>query len=117
MTSQKTIERCRARVAELEASNKTLIENNVKLAEENSRLRSEIKKQCETIVQIDSERRNCKSKCEVALSEKDRQLREKEARLAGLKSVFERLRDGKWFYHVEQLPDGKVRIVHDVMPA
>lgn len=61
MTSQKTIERCRTRVKELEdinsslvVANKTVLDNNVKLAKENDKLRQEAKDKAELAERIES---------------------------------------------------------------
>lgn len=114
MTSQKTIERCRARVKELEEANKTLLDNNVILAEENTILRKKLNSQMRINAEIETERAQCAQKCRVALSEKDRILQDREQRLANCKPTFQHLKDAQWFYRLNQLPDGQVEIIHTV---
>ena len=128
MTSQKTIERCRAKVKELEETNATLLHNNVVMAESNKKLREENKELMEanerarknletqetTIAKISKQRNECKRKCEIALSEKDRLLQEKERRLAASNPVIEHLKVAQWFHREVQLPDGQIEIIHTV---
>ena len=102
-------------------SNKILLHNNCVLAEENVRLREEIKSiQIERDLQskvnndlIDQNKR-CKQKCEIVVSEKDRLLQEKERRLAACKPVSAHLRNSNWTYRIEDIPGG-FRIIDTVM--
>lgn len=84
MTSQKTIERCRARVSELSLANKTLLDNNVILAAENTKLREEVKRISKRAEEVETQRRACVMKCETTISEKNRILQEKERYIQNL---------------------------------
>jgi len=98
MTSQKTIERCRAKVKELEETNTTLLHNNVVMAESNKKLRQEIEElqaanerarknlsvQSEQITYLTKEKEACKQKCEMIVREKDQKLVEKERYIQSL---------------------------------
>jgi hypothetical protein len=99
MTSQKTIERCRLRVKELEdinsslvVANKTLLNNNVILAEENVKLRKELSVKNETVHTVEQQRQACVRKCELALAEKNAALYEAQRKAANTKT----LADVKW---------------------
>jgi chromosome segregation ATPase len=94
MTSQKTIERCRAKVKELEETNATLLHNNVVMAESNKKLREELARlntmsdnQHTRILQLEKEKSDCKQKCEVVISEKDRIIQQKEQYIRNLHST------------------------------
>ena len=102
-----------SRIQEIEIANKTLLQNNVVMAESNKKLRDEnnillarVSHTEEALAKTEMERRNCKQKCEVIVSEKDRIIREKETRLANLKSVKEILDNAKWTRHVSDIPNG-----------
>ena len=91
MTSQKTIERCRVKVRELEEANATLLQNNTTMAESNKSLREELKRLQElmqrdqsTIECLAKEKRECKQKCEIVISEKDKLLQAKEEYIKSL---------------------------------
>lgn len=121
MTSQKTVERCRkerddlkAEVETLRDANQTLLNNNVILAKENAAMWDKLQSQIRINTEIEGERAQCAQKCRIALSEKDRILQEKERRLANCKPTFQHLKDAKWFYRLNQLPDGQVEIIHTV---
>ena len=108
MTSQKTIERCRARVKELEDANKTLLDNNVILSRENTQLRNELKMQRRVNAEIEEKRTECAQKCRVALSEKDEALQRAQRAAANTKT----LKDIKWSLDNEH---GKI-ILTGVLP-
>ena len=114
MTSQKTIEKCRAKVAELEKTNATLLHNNLVLSEENKKLRDENIRKDIVITETNRQRQECKTKCEIAISEKDRLLRAQQARLENCKPTYVHLKNAQWFYRLNQLPDGQIEIIHTV---
>ena len=99
MTAQKTIARLRAKVVELETVNASLIAENRLLLQNN--------------VKLDNERKTCKTKCEIVLSEKDRLLKDREQRLAACKPTIDHLRNATWLYSLKQF-DGGIEIIHTV---
>jgi transposase-like protein len=118
-------------VACLKEANTILLRNNVIISEENHKLRNEIKTLRadadylqEKINSLSTARDElvkknniCKQNCEIALSEKNRVIKEKEQYIANCRTTFERLRDGKWSYRIEQQSDGQIRISHFVVPG
>jgi len=103
MTSQKTIERCRARIKELEEGNAallegsaTLLKNNEMLAAANKRLRVEIDDNTGIIETLKAKNNQCRQKCEIAISEKDRILQEREQILQRKEAYIKGLHDTIW---------------------
>ena len=113
----KAIATFQSRILELEEANRTLLDNNVKLAAENTRLSAMTTNQHSRILALDKEKQDCKLKCELVVKEKDHKIRVLEEYKAGCKSIFERLKHGKWFYSVKQNPDFSIDIIHTVYPA
>jgi hypothetical protein len=105
------------KVKELEAANQTLLDNNVKLAAENTRLVTIAVNQHSKMLTLEKEKTDCKQKCEVVISEKDRKIRTLEEYKAGCKTTFERLRGGSWVVSVRQNDDGTIAITHTVKTA
>lgn len=111
MTSQKTIERCRNRVKELESenlalkeSNVTLLANNVALKQKLESLKTDSDHMKETIHAIEQvntdlqkQRNDCKQKCEIALKQKDEALAIYQRKAANTKT----LSDIKWGHRME----------------
>jgi predicted nuclease with TOPRIM domain len=107
MTSQKTIERCRLRVKELESANANLIEtngtllaNNVTLNDRLQTIEKELKFMDNTVKnreqafnKLQKEKDECKQKCEIVLSEKNRILQEKESYIRNLHDTIWHLRN------------------------
>lgn len=115
MTSQKTIEKCRIKVKDLEETNKTLLGNNVRLSEENAKLHQELsalkdetKNQCMTIVALTKEKDQCKRKCEVVIGEKNRILNEKEQALHDAQLRLQRIQDMKDIRWSHSMNGGKI---------
>lgn len=111
MTSQKTIERCRNRVKELELQNKELSESNKVLLDNNEKLSIELKKLRKSLDDseitlksrqmayqvLQKEKDDCKQKCEIALKQKDAALSEAQRKAANIKH----LSDIKWTKDME----------------
>lgn len=118
MTSQKTVERCRQERDELKAANAQLLENNVKLFDENAALRAELGKiksdTTERIADLEKARVECASRCKSIVSAKEIELQKKQAYIDSLHSTFQNLKEAQWFYRVNQLPDGQIEITHTV---
>lgn len=115
MTSQKTIERCRLRVKELEEANATLLKNNETLAAANKKLRedeqkerAELIKQSNLIHELEVAKSQCRQKCELIVSEKERLLQQKEQYIANLKSTVWHLQNSFTckFYGFKETPQG-----------
>lgn len=105
------------KIKELEDANATLLTNNVQLASENVRLSRISKEKDENLIAAEKEKTECKQKCEVVISEKDRRIHVLEEYKANCKTVFERLKNGRWLYQVKQNQDGSIDIIHTVHPA
>lgn len=114
---QRAVDTYLLKIKELESANKTLLDNNVKLAAENTRLSAMTDIQHTRILTLDKEKTECKQKCEVVISEKDRKIRTLEEYKAGCKTTFERLRGGSWMVGVKQNDDGTIAITHTVKTA
>lgn len=108
MTAQRTIARLRKENAELLEANKQLLDNNVKLTEENQRLQRVMKSDQETIESLAKAKRECKQKCELVISEKDRIIAERDQRLQNVKSFYEHAYSMKWTKNVKQVEGGVV---------
>jgi hypothetical protein len=105
------------KVKELEEINKTLLDNNVKLAAENTRLVTISDNWHDKILALEKEKQSCKQKCDIVISEKDRKIRALEEYKAGCKTVFERLKGGSWTIQVKQNEDGTIALTHTVKTA
>lgn len=105
------------KIKELESANKTLLDNNIKLAAENSRLTAMTDVQHSKLLTLEKEKAECKQKCEVVISEKDRRIQSLEEYKAGCKSTFDRLRGGTWTINVQRNNDGSIALTHTVTPA
>jgi len=70
--------------ASLLIANRTLLDNNLILAEENARYQKSEKENKERIAVIESQRIACVRKCETTISEKNRILQEKETYIQNL---------------------------------
>ena len=118
MTSQKTIERCRKERDELKAANVQLLENNIKLFDENAALRVELGRiksdTTEKITELEKAKAECTLRCKTIVSAKEAELQKKQAYIDSLHSTFHNLKEAQWFYRVEQLPDGRIEIIHTV---
>jgi len=105
----------------LRKANIVLLRNNCVIAEENVKLRLEIKsiqleKDSQLKVNNDliDQNARCKQKCELVVNEKNQILREKERRLAACKPVSAHLRNSNWTYRIEDIPGG-FKIIDTVM--
>ena len=71
-------------IATLKEANKILLENNMKLREENAQLILAAQHVEDELKIAQSEKQNCKQKCEVVISEKERLIQQKEAYIKSL---------------------------------
>jgi predicted nuclease with TOPRIM domain len=115
MTSQKTIERCREKVAnqereiaELKESNQTLLDNNVKLVDENSRLTALSDSRQSRIFEIEKEKEDCTNKCKTIVSQKDQIILQKQTYINNLKNTVWHLKNSFICktYEFHETPDG-----------
>lgn len=111
------LKRCQFRIEELEGANQTLLDNNVKLAAENTRLVTIADNQHSKMLTLEKEKTDCKQKCEVVSSEKDRKIRAREEFKAECKTTYDRLRNGSWTVQVQLNQDGTIALTHTVKIA
>jgi uncharacterized protein YaaN involved in tellurite resistance len=108
MTSQKTIERCRTRVKELEEANAILLKNNETLAAANKALRLEKENNTTVIKNLELAKEQCTAKCRTIVSEKEKVLQEKDRYIQSLHDTVWNLQHsyGNSTYRFEQTPKG-----------
>ena len=102
---------------ELLETNKALLKNNEHLASELKLYKNKSAQLITEVRTLTAEKNNCKMKCETIIHEKDRIISEKQKYIDGCRTTFERLRDGKWFYKVEMGENGRIEIIHSVIPG
>jgi hypothetical protein len=108
MTSQKTIERLRTRVKELEEANATLLKNNETLSAANKTLRLEKDADSTVIKSLELAKEQCTAKCRTIVSEKEKVLQEKEIYIKNLHDTIWHLRNSFAckFYEFKETPQG-----------
>jgi predicted RNase H-like nuclease (RuvC/YqgF family) len=108
MTSQKTIERCRTRVKELEEANAILLKNNETLAAANKALRLEKENNTTVIKNLELAKEQCTAKCRTIVSEKEKVLQEKEIYIKNLHDTIWHLQNSFAckFYGFKEIPQG-----------
>ena len=108
MTSQKTVERCRKERDDLKTANAQLLENNTVLAASNKELRDRVRMLTQKTGDLELAKEQCTAKCKAIVSEKDRELREKQQYIANLHDTIWHLRNSFACktYNISETPNG-----------
>lgn len=107
-SAKAAVEMCQSRILELEKANATLLDNNVKLAAENTRLSGIINNQQSNLQLLEREKTECKQKCEIIIREKDAELLKKEAYIKNLHTTVWHLKNSFLcsLYRFTEIPNG-----------